>query len=96
MFYKLKRHLTCSFLSYCLFFNPILASAEGDTASTAACGGGGFVVGALVTAFALIHASSNKSKATKADKYTQGNLKLFNRQDSFSHKRTTSRKIEKK
>ncbi len=71
-------------------FTPILAAADdGDSTMGAIVG---FPVGAVLTGFILVSMSSNKSKATKADKYVEGNLDLENKEDVFLRTETHKEK----
>lgn len=92
MLKRIMRDVGFMLITGSTMFTPILASADGDSTGGAVIG---FPVGAVVTGFILVSMSSNKSKATKADKYVDGKLDLRNKEDVFLRTETHKEKIDK-
>ena len=91
MFRKIIRELGFMLLTCSTMVTPMMAYADdGDSTAGAVIG---FPVGAVVTGFILVSMSSNKSKATKADKYVKSKLELDKKNDTFLRTETRKEKI---
>ncbi len=91
MFRKILRGAGFMLIAGSTMFTPIIASADGDATMGAVVG---FPAGAIVTGFILVSMSSNKSKATKADKYVKGKLDLDKKEDVFLRTETHKEKVK--
>ncbi|MBQ1538669.1 MAG: hypothetical protein IIZ73_10205 [Ruminococcus sp.] len=91
MLKRILRDLGFMLITGSAMFTPIMAAADdGDSTMGAVVG---FPVGAVVTGFILVSMSSNKSKATKADKYVEGDLDLKSKEDVFLRTETHKEKV---
>lgn len=91
MFRKFIRELGFMLIAGSTMFTPLAAYAEGDGTGGAVIG---FPIGAVVTGLILVSMSSNKSKATKADKYVDGKLDLEFKEDTFLRTETKKEKVD--
>ena len=90
MFKKAIGELGYMLIANSLLFTPVIAAAEdGDSTAGAVIG---FPLGAVITGMVLVSMSRTKTKATKADKYVKGELKLSDREDNYLRTETSKRK----
>jgi hypothetical protein len=90
MFRSLLRKAGFALISYGTLFTPLIASAEDGDVTIAAVAG--FPIGAIITGCILVSLSHAKEKATKADDYVHGKLKINEQSDVYL--RTTTDKEE--
>lgn len=92
MLRKIIREIGFMLIANACLFTPIIAAAEEGNPVLGAIIGA--PIGGIVTGTVLVSMSKQKRKATRAEKYIQGNLDLHEKSDTYIRTSTSKTKIK--